>query len=132
LFTKSVVGSSVKEVGPPLTVAAWEPLVVPTMVNHVPLTDTGSLKFIVILEFRATPVAPLIGVVLDTLGATSPTQGLNGELVLRGLTAAATKSDALLSVSIHPPSFRKSAVVADIVGAAPLPSKKFAPPVPVP
>jgi hypothetical protein len=116
----------VKDVGPPPAVAVCEPLKLPTIVNHVPVTSTGSLKFIVILEFRETLVAPLIGVVLDTLGATSPTQGLNGELVLRGFGVAATKSDALLSVSMHPPSFRKAAVVFDRVGAAPAPSKKFA------
>src|SRR5262245_39592032 len=56
----------------------------------------------------------------------------SAEAVLRGLGAPAVKSALLLSVSLQPPLLRESAVVALIVGAGPVPSKKFAPLVPVP
>jgi hypothetical protein len=59
-------------------------------------------------------------------------QKLRGEIVLRGAGAPAAKSAALLSVSVQPLLARKSAAVAEMVGAAPEPSKKFAPLVPVP
>src|SRR5262245_8478503 len=52
--------------------------------------------------------------------------------VFRGATADAVKSAALLSVSVQPAPARKSEFVALIVGAGPVPSKKFAPLVPVP
>ena len=52
--------------------------------------------------------------------------------VFLGAGAAAEKSAELLSVSVQPPPARESLKVADIVGAGPEPSKKFAPLAPVP
>src|SRR5687767_4014782 len=98
----------VKIVGPPLTSAVWLPLLEPEIVNQLPLTLTGSLKVIVISEFLATPVAPLIGVVLVTLGAVSPV--MQPEAAFCGsLGVINWKSVALLSVSVPlplgPPGF---------------------------
>ena len=44
LPAKSVAGSRVKVVGPPLTVAGWVPLPAHEMSNHEPATSTGSLN----------------------------------------------------------------------------------------
>ncbi len=52
--------------------------------------------------------------------------GSGGAAVLRGLGAAAAKSELLLSVSMQPLPARKSAVVVEGVGAGPAPSKKLA------
>src|SRR5215203_5511308 len=109
---KSVVGSSVKVVGPPLTVAGWSPSG-HVIANQVPVTLTGSLNVIVTLLSSATPVALSAGVVAVMKGAASPEQSRSAEEVL--------------SVSTQPPSLRKSLRVAEMVGAG-LPSKKFAVP----
>ena len=50
-----------------------------------------------------------------------------GERSVRGAGAAAAKSAEFSSVSWHPASARKAAVVFVSAGAAALPSKKFAP-----
>src|ERR1044071_5308958 len=55
-----------------------------------------------------------------------------GEAVLRAAGVPVAKSAALSFVSTQPPSLRKSARVALIVGAGPEPSKKLAPFTPVP
>src|SRR5690349_15107039 len=68
------------------------------------------------LTVRVMPVAHTFGVVAR----------------FRGVGAAAAKSAALLSVSVHPPSARKSDWVVLMVGAGPEPSKKLAPVAPVP
>ena len=54
LPAKSVSGSSVKLVGPPLTVAACEPLAGQLIVNHVPLTVAGSLNVMPMFVLRGT------------------------------------------------------------------------------
>src|SRR6266540_3651256 len=115
---KSESGSSVKLVGPPLTVAVWAPLVVQLSEYQEPVTSTGSLKPIVTLLLTATSTAPALGFRLTTEGAAS--------LVPRGFGAPTSKSLALLSVSVPPAAFRRAAVV--LLGAAvgPLPSKQFA------
>src|SRR5829696_1181104 len=123
---KSVVGSSVKVVGPPLTVAGWSPSG-HVIANQVPVTLTGSLNVIVTLLSSATPVALSAGVVAVMKGAASPEQSRSAEAVLRAFGIAAAKSEELLSVSTQPPSLRKSLRVAEMVGAG-LPSKKFAVP----
>src|SRR5437763_10649734 len=69
---KSASGSSVKVVGPPLTVAVWPPLEPQEIENQLPATFTGSLNVIVTLLFSATSPAPLAGLVLVTVGAWSP------------------------------------------------------------
>ena len=117
---KSVVGSSEYVVGPPDGVAACEPLALHSIVYQVPVTSTGSLNVIETFEARATPVAPAVGLLELTDGAASPTT------LLRGFGVAAAKSAALLSVSCAPFPARSAASVVPSVGAAPLPSKKFA------
>src|SRR5215204_2623741 len=75
---RSVVGSMVKVVGPPVT-AASAGLTVRTVVapalhtnwNQLPVTLTGSLKVTVTFVPGATPVALLVGVVEETDGGTS-------------------------------------------------------------
>ena len=65
--------------------------------------------------------------VLSTVGGTSPPpQLLSGEEVLRGFTAPAVKSAALLSVSVQPPLLRMVAVVLEGAAAGPEPSKQLA------
>jgi hypothetical protein len=60
-------------------------------------------------------------------GAVEPPHGCAAALALRGDgVAGGSKSAALSSVSTQPPSLRKSASVALIVGVAALPSKKLA------
>src|SRR5919201_3346829 len=100
---KSVSGSSVNVVGPPLAVAVWPSLELHEIENQLPVTFTGSLKVIVMLLFRATSPALFAGLVLETVGAWSP--------VLRGFGAPTVKSALLLSVSTLPPPFRSAAVV---------------------
>ena len=80
------------------------------------------------------PAATLFGLAEPTpVGEVGPLQRCAGELALRGAgVAAGPKSAPLSSVSVQPPSSRKSASVLPNVGAALAPSKKFAPPVPVP
>src|SRR5215208_643306 len=71
---KLAVGLIVKLVGPPLTAVSATlrvPLVAQTIWNQLPVTSTGSLKVIVRLVLVAWSVAPLVGVVLLTLGAVS-------------------------------------------------------------
>src|SRR6266508_1470676 len=68
----SVDESSVKLVGPPLTVAVCEPLFAHATVNQLPITLTGSLKVTVIVASSATLVAFGAGAVAITNGATSP------------------------------------------------------------
>src|SRR6266498_6008733 len=118
LYAKSVSGSNVKLVGPPLTAAGWLPLVAHKNVNQLPVTSTVSLKLIVILAAMATPIAPFDGVVLATAGAMS--------WLFRGLGAPTTKSVGLLSVSVAPFPSRSTASVLLGAGAGPLPSKQFA------
>src|SRR5215208_6559446 len=123
--TKFASGLSVHVVGPPLTAAVWPPLIEQVMSYQVPVTLTGSLKVIVTFAFTAAPASSSTGVVETTVGAASAP-------VVRGLGVAAVKSSALSSVSVAPLPARKSARTMLIVGAAPPPSKKFAPDVPVP
>ena len=82
-----------------------------------------------------SPTLPVSGVAapipVGFVGGVTP-HGLAGELVFRGVTGAAVKSEPLLSVSVHPLPFLWSEVVVPIVGAGPLPSKKLAPLAPVP
>src|SRR5918912_4090017 len=69
---KSLSGSSVNVVGPPLAAAVWPPLELHEIENQLPVTFTGSLNVIVTLLFSATSPAPFAGVVLDTAGDWSP------------------------------------------------------------
>ena len=105
-------------VGPPLTVAAWRQLVAHSIVNHVPVTLTGSLKVIEMFAARATPIAPFAGVVDATVGARSTPghafdePGVEGRsrkssVVLVGVGAVGAAADALgppapLPVSARP------------------------------
>ena len=66
----------------------------------------------------------------DRPGTVTPPHGSGAVAVLRGLGTAAAKSKLLLSVSVQPFPARKSAVVGEIAGAGPAPSKKFAVPYP--
>ena len=69
--TNSLVGSSVKLVGPPLALAVRVPETLQASVNHAPLTFTGSLKVTVRLAPGGTSVAPSAGYVEVTSGAAS-------------------------------------------------------------
>ena len=122
---KSVEGSSVNVVGPPATLAVRGPLA-QVMSYHPTAASTGSVNVMVMFDETPTPLAPFVGVVDATAGATSPTQKCVGDALLRGAGALAAKSAALLSVSTQPPLPRRAAVVFDSVGAA-VPSKKVAP-----
>ncbi len=62
-------GASVYSVGPPRTVAVCSPLVLPEMVNQVPVTSTGVLNLIVRPVLPRTLTAPLAGVVAATAGS---------------------------------------------------------------
>ena len=73
---KSVLGLMVQVVGPPVTTVLAKvtfrgPLVGQLTWNQSPVTATGSLKVMVRLLFVVTPVAPLVGMVLVTVGAVS-------------------------------------------------------------
>ncbi len=101
---KSALGLMVKMVGPPLTAVSATlrvPLLVQTIWNQLPLTVTGSLKVTWIFVAIATPVAPLAGTVLLTVGAASD-GGVHAELEFCGLLLPSLykKSLALLSVSV--------------------------------
>src|SRR4051812_5642986 len=129
-FAKSLAGSSVYVVGPPLTTAACAPLVEHEIANALAVTLTCSLKLTVMLLDTGTAVAPLAGVVVVTDGGASPLQKWTGDPVFLGAAAAAEKSAALLSVSVQPSDARNTAFVALGAGAGPVPSKKFAVPYP--
>ena len=77
----------------------WDPLFAHEIEYQLPTTLTGSLKSMVIFEFKSIPVLPFTGVVLDTEGGNSAEQTLVGEVVLRGAGAPKMKSAELLSVS---------------------------------
>src|SRR6476660_2118713 len=68
---KSAEGSSVKVVGPPVTARVLAPEREHESANAPEVTSTGSEKVIVGLASTATPEAPSVGAVEDTLGATS-------------------------------------------------------------
>src|SRR5262245_27535207 len=59
-------------------------------------------------------------------------QKCTGDAEFRGVGAPAVKSAPFWSVSTQPPFRRESDAVAEMVGAADAPSKKFAPLAPVP
>src|SRR5690349_11493192 len=108
---KSTDGSSVKVVGPPPAVAVCAPLELHEMSYQEPVTFTGSLKVIATFAPTGTPAAPSAGLVLATLGAVSALQSWSGDAVFLGAGEPVAKSAALLSVSVQPPPFRRSAVV---------------------
>ena len=72
--TKSVVGLSVKVVGPPLDALACAPLEEHEIVAHGSVTFTGSLKVTETFASTETPVAPESGEVAVTFGALSPSE----------------------------------------------------------
>gem|GEM_PF-5254536 len=93
------------------------------MVNHSPLTATGEVKVTTTAASRETFSAPSAGENEATAG--TPHSAVAVE-VFRGLGVPERKSAALSSVSTQPPSRRRAAVELLRVGAAALPSKKFA------
>ncbi len=64
------------------------------------------------------------------VGSVEVEQTATGDAVLRGLGAPSSKSEPLLSVSVHPPALRSAAVVLLVVGPTE-PSKKLAPSHPI-
>ncbi len=68
---RSTIGSSVKTVGPPLSVNAWLPTTEHVMANADDGAETGSLKVTVTFAPPPTSVAPFAGVVARTDGAAS-------------------------------------------------------------
>jgi hypothetical protein len=69
---KSVSGSSVNVVGPPLATAVCAPVSAHEIVNHEPVTFTGSLKVIETFALRATLLVLFAGLLEATVGAASP------------------------------------------------------------
>jgi hypothetical protein len=124
-LAKSLSGSSVNVVGPPLAVAVCDPLVEHEIEYQAPVTSTASLNVIEMFALTATSLAPFDGVVLVTLGGSSR-QLPNGEAVLRGFGPPTVKSAALLFVSSQPFLFLFAAVVLLSVPVGPLPSKQVA------
>src|SRR5436190_171369 len=68
---KSVVGSSVNVVGPPLSANVCAPVVVQLTVTELLVIVTGSLNVTVRIVSAATVREPLVGVTAVTLGAAS-------------------------------------------------------------
>src|SRR5712691_1762294 len=68
-WTKLTSGSRANVVGPPETVAVWEPLVPHEIEYQAPVTFTGSLNVTATFASTATPVAPLAGERAVTVGA---------------------------------------------------------------
>ena len=62
---------------------------------------------------------------MDRFGGAPPEQLFPGELRLRGFGVETKKSAALLSASVQPPAFLKSAVVLPGDAVGPDPSKQF-------
>src|SRR5947207_6801261 len=112
LLAKSVSGSSVKVVGPPVTVAVCAPLVRHTIRNQDPMTSTGSLNVTVMLLPTGIPAAPAAGVRAVRVGGSSPVQAWRAEDLLRGVgPPLVTKSKEFESVSVQPSDRRSAAVV---------------------
>jgi hypothetical protein len=124
---KASSGSSVNVRGPPVAVAACVPDVAQAIENQSPVVETSSLNVMSMSASSATSEAPDAGSLAVTRGAWSgsASQDRVTEL-LRGAVAAASKSAALSSLSTHPPFSRCAEVVLEMVGAPPVPSKKFA------
>jgi hypothetical protein len=98
--------------GPPgETASGTLPLLVQASVNASVPAVTGSLNVTVTFVPTGTSVAPSGGVVAATNGAASAAQKCGGESAVRGPGVAAVKSAAFESVSWHPPSLRRAAVV---------------------
>src|SRR2546427_10797541 len=124
---KSTTGSSEYVAGPPLWMAAWEPLEAQAIVYQAVETSTGSLKVIAMFVLKPTPTAPDRGDVAVTAGALSPGQKWKGDAVFRGLGAPTAKSAPLLSVSTQPSLIRIAAVGLLRLGVGPVPSKQLVP-----
>ncbi|HEY3262243.1 MAG TPA: hypothetical protein VGJ95_18590 [Pseudonocardiaceae bacterium] len=92
---------------------------------------TPSTRTVLPASGEASP-APCTCAISWSAGTSQPVGGGGGgtKPLLRGLGAPATKSAPLSSVSWAPSDLRSTAVVFDAVGAAAVPSKKFAPPYP--
>jgi hypothetical protein len=116
----------VNVVGPPVTAALCDPLKAQLIAYHAPETVTGSLKVTDTSASTGTLEVPFAGEVAVTDGARSALQSVLGLTLLRGVGAPAMKSLALLSVSVQPPSTRRTLVVLLGAGVAPGPSKKSA------
>src|SRR6266550_4668283 len=106
---KSVVGSSENVDGPPLWTAACGPLASHAIPYQAGVTSTGSLNVIVTFVLKPTPTAPASGEFAVTAGALSPVQKWNGDALLRGVDASASKSAELSSVSVQPSFLRTAA-----------------------
>src|SRR4029450_2354311 len=75
---KSTSGLIANVVGPPENAAICKPLIEQTIVNHVPVTLTGSLNGTAMFWSRATFVVPFVGTVLTTVGASSTIVSVGG------------------------------------------------------
>ncbi len=117
---KSAVGSRVKVVGPPETVAAWAPLVVHVMPNQLPATSTGSEKVMARLALIACWVAPLAGVVAETDGAWSIVKANTWSAVIAsgGSKVSWSVTCAANTVVVHASPAAKSALglTVNVVG----------------
>ena len=89
---RSVAGSRVNDVGPPVTAPGCAPLVAQVRPMAPSATVTGSVKLTVTFVLAATPLAPLAGVVDCTAGGTSVTGPCPA--LLNGSGAPAVKSVA--------------------------------------
>jgi hypothetical protein len=125
---KSAAGSSVNVVGPPLTAAAWAPLLPQVIVNQLPLTLTGSLKAIEMFSLAATPLALSAGTVLATAGADSPDCGVSEKSSTASPSSADEASESTQRIQNVAPFGTESplrVVLSTVRFAAALPS--FAP-----
>src|SRR5262245_15215442 len=108
-----------------MVASLWKPVIVQLMLNHAPLTVTGSVNVMFMVASRGAVVALLRGSTVRTYGPISVMTA-----VRRGLGAPVWKSEPLTFVSVKPPFLRKIAVVALGEDALVAPSWQFAEPKP--
>src|SRR6185369_6553167 len=123
-WVKSVFGLIVKVVGPPVTTVSATlrvPLTVQTIWNQLPVTFTGSLNvtsmFVLVVWFTA----PLVGVVVVTVGAESVVWKLKTKLASMlsgGSPLSWSVTCAARTVTVHDSPAVKSAVglIVKVVG----------------
>ncbi len=122
-FVKSVFGLIVNVVGPPVTTVSATfrvPLVAPTIWNQLPVTLTGSLNVMLTFVLFACWVAPFVGVVAVTVGATSIVK-LNTKFaaMLSGgstLSWSVTCAATIVTVHVSPAAKSTFGLMVKVVG----------------
>src|SRR4051794_12674110 len=120
---KSLLGSMVKVVGPPVTtllVSSCVPLVVQTISNQAPVTVTGSVKVTVTFFCVPTPLAPGAGSEDATAGAAStPKVKMSLAAMLLGgspVSWSATWAANTVVVQLSPPVKLAFGLMVKVVG----------------